>query len=163
MFNCVVRREEHCKQVFLACVGSARSEWTTLGLPQLKAVCAFLVYTAQAPGCSAGHCSKQALHFVYFPGLSCSGSRILRKGTDSVGHVFCALPRSEQLRQPGVWRVHCPMWTMCLNHLPGLSQFPSAPAESTVSGVPCVSSGELISGCDPPGRCQAFRIPGRRG
>ena len=26
--------------------------------------------------------------------------------------------------------------------------------ESTVSGVLCVSSGELISGCDPPGRCQ---------
>ena len=24
--------------------------------------------------------------------------------------------------------------------------------KSTVSGVPCVSSGELISGCDPPGR-----------
>ena len=25
-----------------------------------------------------------------------------------VGHVFCALPRSEQLRQPGAWQVHCP-------------------------------------------------------
>ena len=30
---------------------------------------------------------------------------------------------------------------------------------STVSGVPCVSSGELISDCDPPGGCQPFRIP----
>ena len=27
------------------------------------------------------------------------------------------------------------------------------------SGVPCISSGELISGCDPPGRCQLSRIP----
>ena len=27
------------------------------------------------------------------------------------------------------------------------------------SGVPCVSSGKLISGCDPPGGCQPFRIP----
>ena len=30
-------------------------------------------------------------------------------------------------------------------------------------GAPRVSSGELISGCDPPGRCQLSRIPGRRG
>ena len=35
--------------------------------------------------------------------LSHSGSRVLRKGTDLVGHVFCALPRSEQFRQPGAW------------------------------------------------------------
>ena len=33
--------------------------------------------------------------------------------------------------------------------------------ESTISGVLYVSSGELISGCDPPGRCQPSRIPGR--
>ena len=63
----------------------------------------FLVYTAQAPGCSAGEVSKErALGFVNFPGLSCSGSgsRGFHKGTASVGHVFCAIPRSEQLRQP---------------------------------------------------------------
>ena len=34
---------------------------------------------------------------------------------------------------------------------------------SAFSGVPCVSSGELISGCDPPGGCQLSRIPGRLG
>ena len=49
-----------------------------------------------------------------------SGSRVLHKGTDSVGHVFCALPRSEQLRRPGAWRAHCPQWAMHLNHLSGL-------------------------------------------
>ena len=67
-------------------------------LPQ-KARC-FLVYTAQAPGCSAGHYPKRALRFMHFPGLSCSGlgSRILLKGTDSVRHVFCVLPGSKQLR-----------------------------------------------------------------
>ena len=27
-------------------------------------------------------------------------------------------------------------------------------------GAPCVSSGELISGCDPPSRCQPSRISG---
>ena len=86
MFNCAVGREEHCKQISLAYVGSARSMWTTLSLPPLMAF-ALRVYTAQAPGCSAGHCPKQALLSVHFPGLSCSGSRKLHKGTDSVHSV----------------------------------------------------------------------------
>ena len=30
----------------------------------------------------------------------------------------------------------------------------------TFTGMPCVSPGELISGCDPPGRCQPSRISG---
>ena len=68
---------------------------------------------------------------VCFPGLHCSGSRLLSwelskvgpglhalprskplrfrfwvlyKGTDLVGPVFCAIHRSEQLRRPGAWR-----------------------------------------------------------
>ena len=60
-------RKEHCKQISLACVGSARSVWTTLGLPQLTVTCAFWVYTAQAPGCAAGHCPKRALRFHSLP------------------------------------------------------------------------------------------------
>ena len=73
LFSCVVWREEHCKQISLACVGNACSVWTTLGLPQLTAARAFQVYTAQAPGCSAGVLSK-------------------------VGPEFHALPRSKLLR-----------------------------------------------------------------
>ena len=73
LVRCVVGREEHCKQISLACVGRAHSEWNILGLPQLVAACAFLVYIAQAPGCSAGVLSK-------------------------VGPVFHALPRSKLLR-----------------------------------------------------------------
>ena len=109
-------------------MGSAQSVWTTLGLSQVTAAYAFPVYTAQAPGCSAGHCPKRALHFVHFPGLnhSGSGSQVLHKGTDSIGHAFCAIPRSEQLRQPGAWQVHCPRCAMCLNHLPVLAWFPGA-------------------------------------
>ena len=44
--------------------------------------------------------SKVGPALVHFPGLSFSDSdsRVLCKGTDSVWHVFCALPRSEQLR-----------------------------------------------------------------
>ena len=47
-------------------------------------------------------------------------------------------------------------------HLPGPSHSVSwVCSGSTISGVPCVSSGELISGCDPPGGCQRSRILGR--
>ena len=60
LLSCLVGREEYCKEISLACVGSAHSVWATLGLPQLTAVCAFWVYTARAPGCSAGHCPKWA-------------------------------------------------------------------------------------------------------
>ena len=88
---------------------------------------------------------------MHFPGLSCSGSWVLHTGTDPAGHVFCALPRPEQLRRPGAWRSHCPRWAVHLIHLPGsgcsVSQVFN---KSTVLGVPCVS-GELISGCDPTG------------
>ena len=107
-------REEHHKQTSLACVGRARSVWATLGLPPLTGVCAFPVYTAQAPGCSAGELSKAV------PGLHAlprskplrfrfSGTQVLGyKGTDSVGPAFCALPRSKQLRPPGALQAHPP-------------------------------------------------------
>ena len=47
-----------------------------------------------------GNCLKWALGCMHFPGLSRSGlgSWVLHKGTDSVGPIFCALPRSQQLR-----------------------------------------------------------------
>ena len=57
-FSCVVGREGCCKQIKLAYMGSARIVRTTLGLPQLKAVCTFWVYPAQAPGGSARELSK---------------------------------------------------------------------------------------------------------
>ena len=37
MFSCAVGREEDCKQIPLACVGSAHSVWATLGLTPLMA------------------------------------------------------------------------------------------------------------------------------
>ena len=52
-----MRREEHCKQISLACVGSAHSVLATMGLSPLTA-CSFMVYTAQAPRCSAGELCK---------------------------------------------------------------------------------------------------------
>ena len=121
-------REEHSKQISLACVGSARSVWTTVGLPQLQVA-------------QQGHCPKRALCFMYFPGLSCSGSgsRVLHRSTHSVGCVFCALPRSEQLRQLGAWRAHCPRWAVHLNHLPGPTHWFPGCAVRSRSQVCCVS------------------------
>ena len=73
-------------------------------------MCAFPVYTVHALGCSAGNCLMRALVCMHFPGLSHSGSgsRVLHKGTDLVGPVFCAHPRSKQLRWPGAWRAQLP-------------------------------------------------------
>ena len=110
-----------------------------------------------------GLCLRQALGCVHFPGLcrSGSGSRVPHRGTGSVGPAFCALPRSEQLRRSGAWPAHTPQVRRILS-----SPRPSPLASwvhSGVSGVPCVSSGELISGCDLSDGCQPSRIPGRLG
>ena len=81
-------------------MGSAHSVWATLGLPQLMACVLSRSTLLRLQVALQGNCPKQALAFVYFPGLSHSGSssQALHKGTDSVGPAFCALPRSEQLR-----------------------------------------------------------------
>ena len=69
------------------------------------------------------------------PFLSCSGSgsQVLHKDTDSVGPAFCALPRSEQLRQPGAWQVYSPRWAVRIITSP--IQAPWFPG-CAVSGVP---------------------------
>ena len=69
------------------------------GFAPAHSTCAF-------PVALPGNCPKQALGFMHFPGLRCSGScsGVLHKGTDLVEPAFCALPWSEQLRQPGAWQ-----------------------------------------------------------
>ena len=77
-------------------------------------MCAFPVYTAQAPGYSAGNCLRQALGCVHFPGLSRSGSgsRVLSKGADSVGPVPFPGPSSSGDHALG----ECTLlrWAVCL-------------------------------------------------
>ena len=110
------------------------------------------------------HCSgsklvyrEQALSCMHFPGLSHSGlcSPVLHKDADSVVPAFCAFP--------------CPSSSgnqeLDKRSLPRCSATSSLPILASVSrrawsGAPCVCSGELISGCDPPGRCQPSRISG---
>ena len=129
------------------------------GFAPARGVCAFMVYAAQALGCSAGNCLRQALGCVHFPGLSRSGSgsQVVLKGADSVGPAFCDLPRSEQLRRPGAWRAQSPPGGGCVlspSLLLGFLGKTHAPSQ-----VCRVSSGELISGRDPPGGCRPPRIP----
>ena len=158
-------REEHCKQISLACVGNACIVWTTLGLPPLTAPVLSLSTLLRLQVALQGNYLKWVLGCVHFPGLSCSGSgsQVLHKGTDMVGPVFCALPSSEQLRQPCAWQVHLPRWAVSVNHHPLLATWFPGCSMRVPSQVLCVSSGELISGCNPPGRCQPSRIPGRHG
>ena len=65
-----------------------------------QGACAISAHTAQALGCSAGNRLRLALGCMHLPGLSRlgSGTRVVLRSADSVGPVFCALPRSEQLR-----------------------------------------------------------------
>ena len=91
------------------------------GLPQLTRCVLSQSTLLRLQVALQGNCPKRALGCVHSPGLSCSGSgsRALHKGTDSVGPVLYALTRSEQLRQPGAWQVHCPRGDVSLNQLPG--------------------------------------------
>ena len=57
--------------------------------------CILPAHTARALGCSTGNNPRLALGCMHLPG---SGTRVVLRGTDSVGPAFCALPRSEQLR-----------------------------------------------------------------
>ena len=96
MFNCAAGREEHCKLISLACVGSARSVWATLGLPLLMECVLSRSTLLRLQVALQGNCLKQALGCVPIPGLSRSGSgsQVLHKGSDSDGPAFCALPDS---------------------------------------------------------------------
>ena len=78
--------EEPCRQISLACGGSACIVWATLGLPPLT-VCVFSQSTLlRLQVALQGNCLNQALGWMHFLGLSHSGSgsQVLHKGTDSV-------------------------------------------------------------------------------
>ena len=140
MFSPAVGREEHCKQISLACVGSARSVWATLGLPPLTAGVLSPSTLLRLQVALQGNCLMRALGSVHFAGLSCSGSgsRVFHKGTDSAGPAFCALPKSEQLRRPGVWQAHTPQLGGASYHLPRpVAGFPGC-AMGAPSQVCCV-------------------------
>ena len=166
MFNCAAGREEHCKQISLVCVRSARSVGHT-GFAPTHGVCAFMGYNSHAPGCFAGELSKVG------PGLhALPRSKPLRfrfSGTPQRHRLSwaCVLCPSH------VWAVqvtkclasaHSPVGAVHLTTSPvPASEFPWLCSGNTISGVACVSSGVLKSSCDPPDRCQMSSIQGRLG
>ena len=158
MFSRAVGRE----QISLDCVGSARSDSATLGLPPAHGVCAFPVYTAQTLGCSAGTCLMWALVCMHFRGISRagSGSRVLTKVQTWLGLCFAPVPCLSSSSDQVLGVRSCPQLKAATYPLPrpSFSVFWVYNGHG-FSGVPCVSSGELISGCDPPGGCPSSRMP----
>ena len=128
------------------------------GFAPAHGVCAFPVYSVQALGCSARNCLRWALGCMHVPGLSHSGSgsQVLHKG------VLCFVPfpgpsnsgdqvpgeRSRPQLRAASYRLPLPTCSVFWVY-----------NQRAFSDVPCVSSGELISGCDPPGGCPLSKIP----
>jgi len=118
-----------------------------------------------------------------FPCLHCLGSRLLFWELSEAGPGLCALPRSKPLRfrylgspqrrRLGWACVLCPSQVRAAQvtrylacTVPATYHLPRPCCLynwHTFTGMPCVSPGELISGCDPPGRCRPSRIPGSLG
>ena len=135
------------------------------------------------------HTGFAQAHSMFFLVLHCSGCRVLCRALSKVDPVFHVLP---SLSRSGSW-VFCKgtdpdgLWVLCPSQVQtaqatsclasalsqvGLASYALSNLgdsvswvhhEGTVPGVPCISSGELISGCDTPGGCEPSRIPGRHG
>ena len=104
-------------------------------------VCAFLVYTAQAPGCCAAELSIAGPGWRVLPRSKPLRFRflVLHKGTDLARPVFCALPKSQQLRGPGDWRAQLSRWAVCLIASPvPAAQFPGWQWEHRLRGTMCL-------------------------
>ena len=140
MLSCAVGREEDCKE-YHWCVWGVLSVYGPRWVcPHSQHVC-FPVYTAQAPGCSAGELSKTG------PGL-CALSR-----SKPLRFRFSGIPQRHKLGWAFVWcptHVQAAQVSRCLvstfsqlggrsSHLPGpTTQFPGC-AVGTLSQVCCVS------------------------
>ena len=119
---------------------------------------------------------------VCFPCLHCLGSRLLCWELSEAGPGLYVLRRSKPLKfrysgspqrhRLGWFCVLCPSQvqaqvTRCLASVVTATYRLPHPCRSvfwvysrcTFSDVLCVSSGGLISGCDPPGGCRPSRIP----
>ena len=126
-------------------MGSTRSVPATLGLSPLT-VCAFPVYTAQAPGCSIGS----------GPCVACSSSFwVFHKSVNSVGPAFCAfLARAAQAARSLTN-------ALSLGEVRLIPSMVPASVSTRTGRVQLLSgSGELVSSCDPPGGCQPSGISG---
>ena len=84
------------------------------GFAPTHGVCAFPVYTAQAPGWSAGELSKASPGLCALPRSKPLGFLGSPRRHRLGWACFFALPRSEQLRLPGAWRLQSPSSGECI-------------------------------------------------
>ena len=131
------------------------------GFAPAHSTCAFLVYIAQPPGCSAGELSKAG------PGFrALSRSKLLRfrfSGIPQRHRFDCACVlcpsqvRAAQVTDQ-VLGTHTVPGGLCILSPPQSQplSFPGVSQEHHLRCAVCVL-------CDPPGRCQPSRIPGRLG
>ena len=155
-------REEHCKQVSLVCVGSAHSVWATLGLPLLIACVLSRSTLLRLQVALQGNCLKWALGYVHFPGLSSSGSGswASTKVQTWLGLRSVPFPGLSSSGDQTLGERALPRWGASYRLLCSSRSVFWVCSGCAFSGVPCVSSREMISGCNPPGECQLSRIPG---
>ena len=109
-----------------------------------------------------GNCLRWALGCMHFLGLSHSdsSSRVFHKGANLVRSAFVPFPGPSSSGYQVLEECSLSTVGSASYHLPRPSHSVSwVAAGRPVSGVPCVSSGELIPGCEPPGGCQPSRIP----
>ena len=136
------------------------------GFAPTHGVCVFMFYTAQALGCSAGELSEAGPELVTSQ-VYAAQVQVLRYSTKAqtqLGLCFVPFPGPSSSGDQVLGECSLPRWTGVSHHLSRPRCSVSwVHSRRTVSGVPCVSSGELISGCDPPGGCQPSRISGRLG
>ena len=148
----------------MVCGGSAHSVWATLGLPLLTECMLSWSTVLRLQVALQGNCLRWALGWRALP-----RSKPLR-------FRFSGTPQRDRLSWACVLcpsQVRTAQATRCSgsalsqlggasNHLPGPSPLVSWVChESAVSDVSFGSSGELISDCDPHGRCQPSRITAR--
>ena len=146
-------------------VWGAHSVWATLSLPPLMACVLSLSTLPRFQVALQGNCLKQALGCMHFPGISCSGSVLgyPTKAQARLGLCFVPFPGLRSFGDQVLGENTLPAGRSVLSPPRPSPSVSRVHRKSTVSDVLCVSSGELISGCDAPGRCQLSRIPGRRG
>ena len=156
MFCPAVGREEHCKQISLACVGSARSVSATLGLHPHTACVLSWSTLLRLPVALQENCLKWSLGCVHFLGTP---------QRHRLGWVCVLCPSQVRAAQA----TRCLASTLSPGGIPPYAspvpatRFPWCVVGMPSTGVLCVSSRELIPGCNHPSGCQLSRIPGSLG
>ena len=147
-------REGRCRQISLACVGSTRNVPATLGLPLLTvsvlspSTLLRLQVALQGAGPELRALARsKPLRFRFSGNSTKVQTRLgLRFVPSPAGAVQAARSLTGALSLGAVSLIP--------------SAVPASSFRTCWSSAPCVSSGELVSSCDPLGRCQPSRISG---